>query len=293
MIRPNLFIVGAPKAGTTSLYKYLTRHPDIFMSTPKEVNYFSSGEIIRQQLYYKSYSVNTLKDYEQLFINGKNKKIVGEASVSYLFYPEVPEKIYKFNPKAKIIILLRDPIERGFSHYLMDLRLGLVNIPFDDIILKTSYEKKINLYYQQYVKLGFYYEQVKRYFDTFGKNQVKILLTEEINCDITNVLSSIYTFLEISDEQIPNVKKKYNVYRSTNNKILKILYSFKILRLFMSLILTNNKKDSIKNLLFTDKNKPTINQKTREHLLHIYKFDNLKLEELISRNLSHWYHGAN
>ena len=198
-MKPNLFIVGAPKASTTSLYHYLSTHQDIFMAIPKEINYFSKDDINKQELYYNSFTVDSIEEYENLFKNKNNAKIVGEASVSYLFYEKVANKIFRYNPNAKIIILLRNPIERAFSHYLMDKRLGYIKVPFEEIIFKSSKVQFSELFYQQYIELGFYYQQVKRYLNTFGKNQVKIFLTDDIIDDISKVLSSIKYFFEYSN----------------------------------------------------------------------------------------------
>lgn len=288
-MKPNLFIVGAPKSGTTSLYHYLSEHPDIFMSTPKEINYFSKMELDEQGIYYKDLKLNNRTKYERLFEKGTNKKVIGEASVSYLFYSEVPKKIFEYNPKAKIIILLRNPVERSFSHYSMDLRLGEVKVPFNKIILRTGSIKKLNLYYQQFVELGLYYKQVKRYFDTFGKNQIKIILTEDLKSDITNTLSDIFTYLDIHKVKIKNVETKYNVNSEPNSRILKKVHSFKTLRLAISSILSIDKKEKIKKKYFTNKNKSEINPKIKEYLTEIYKPDIIKLEKLISRDLSSWY----
>src|SRR5689334_14600377 len=102
---PNFFIVGAPKAGTTSLYHYLKQHPEVYMSPVKEPNYFSYEETVKQNLYHKEKGVGTFEEYSKLFAsaNGRHKAI-GEASVSYLFYASVPEKIKKAVPHAKIVI---------------------------------------------------------------------------------------------------------------------------------------------------------------------------------------------
>src|SRR4051794_4060836 len=112
---PNFFIVGTPKAGTTSLYHYLEEHHDIYMAPIKETNFFSYHEIKSQGLFYNEEHISSLNQYQEQFKSVKNEKAVGEASVSYLYYPSVPLKIKEFNPKAKIIIVLRNPIDRGFS----------------------------------------------------------------------------------------------------------------------------------------------------------------------------------
>src|SRR5882672_9220913 len=114
---PNFFIVGAPKAGTTSLYYYLSHHPEVFMSPVKEPNFFSYDETVKQNLYHKEKGVGKFEEYRQLFASSNgHHKAIGEASVSYLFYPSVPQRIHELVPKAKIIISLRNPVERAYSH---------------------------------------------------------------------------------------------------------------------------------------------------------------------------------
>src|SRR6188508_1581564 len=145
---PNFFIVGAPKAGTTSLYYYLKRHPEVFMSPIKEPNFFAYEETIKQNLYHKEKGVGTLEEYKDLFAeaNGRHKAI-GEASVSYLFYPPVPERIKQMVPDAKIIISLRNPVDRALSHYYMEYKLGYVNVPLEDILLKKTRHRNAHLWY--------------------------------------------------------------------------------------------------------------------------------------------------
>ena len=126
-MKVDFFIVGAPKAGTTSLYHYLNEHPEISMSSQKEPDYFSDADIQNEGMYYGKNRIDTIKKYHSLFDDNSESKLKGEASVSYLFYKNVPQKIKAYNPDSKIIIMLRNPIERAFSHYLMDYRLGLVS----------------------------------------------------------------------------------------------------------------------------------------------------------------------
>lgn len=198
MNKPNFFIVGTPKAGTTSLYHYLDEHPEIYMSPIKETNYFSYAEIREQGLYYNEEHVLTADQYADQFAGVTNEKAVGEASVSYLFYPSVPLKIKEFNPEAKIIVVLRNPVDRGFSHYLMDKRLGFVNLSLQDVI--SGKEKDVELFYQQYITIGCYYEQLKRYFDVFDRSQVKVLFYEDVIRNIDGVVKDIYNFLGVDDK---------------------------------------------------------------------------------------------
>ena len=107
--------------------------------------FISDKEIIDQGLYYGSSRINTSQKYHNLFKGEKDEKIFGESSVSYLFYPEVSKRIRNYNSESKIIIMLRNPVDRAFSHYLMDCKLGLISDRFEDI-----FNKKEGLKFQQY-----------------------------------------------------------------------------------------------------------------------------------------------
>ena len=169
-MKVRIFIVGAPKAGTTSLHYYLNEHPEILMSSVKEPDFFLEKEIDDLGLYYGTTRIETSDKYHNLFSDKKDEEIFGESSVSYLYYPEVPKRIKEYNTEAKIIIMLRNPVDRAFSHYLMDFKLGLLSDKFEDV-----FNKKEGLKFQQYFLLGNYYEQVKRYFDKFSKENVHII----------------------------------------------------------------------------------------------------------------------
>ncbi len=286
---PNFFIVGAPKAGSTSLYNYLNAHPEIFMSPIKEPNFFSYKEIEEQKLYYKTKNIKDIESYMKLFIDAKPNQKIGEASVSYLFYPTVPVKIKKMIPEAKIIILLRDPVKRAFSHYLMDKRLGYVKLPFEDIVFKKISHKFIDLYHQQYITLGFYYEQVKRYFDVFGRPNVCVILTKDMDNNIYSVFKEICLFLEIPF--IDNFEfKKFNVYTEPSGKLLKILFASSFMRELLKKIIPNeNVRERIKSKFFKKSKKPQLSNNVREFLIKLYKDDIKKLEELILKDLTDWY----
>lgn len=288
-IIPNFFIVGAPKAGTTSLYKYLSQHPEIFMSEIKETNYFSFDEIRAQGLFYNEENVKTIEQYNNLFSSVTYELAVGEASVSYLFYEKVPQKIFEYNASARIIMVLRDPVERGFSHYLMDKRMGLVKKPYEDIVRSAHHNKKDLLYYQQYVELGFYYEQVKRYLRIFGPEQVKIFFFEELKYDISQVVIDIYEFLGVESSFQPNLSRKYNSYKKPKNMLVKSLYQNRWLRKTIGKFAPGAFKDKLQNSLFKRADKPVLSNSLRNILIETYKNDIIQLEKLLDVHLSHWY----
>lgn len=284
---PNFFIVGAPKAGTTSLYHYLKVHQQIYMSPVKEPNYFSQDEIVAQNLYYKEKGIGNISDYELLFAAANNQKAIGEASVSYLWYPETAAKIKLTIPDAKIIIILRNPVERGFSHYLMDRRLGYVRMPYETIVERKGNHRLLSLYYQQYVELGLYYEQVKRYLDTFSKTRVKVYYYEDLR-QMTILMKDLYLFLNV-DNLDANTDVKHNTFEKPINRLVGFLYSQKVMRNLANHIFPPDYRRKVKTFFFDKGKKPELLENVKKRLLEIYIPDIKALEKLLTKDLSHWY----
>jgi hypothetical protein len=281
---PNFFVVGAPKCGTTSVYNYLSQHPDIFLPSKKELNFFSSQEIIFQNLYYDSFMIEHLKDYKHMYKKSKNSDVTGDFSVSYLFYKDTPKKIKNSIPDAKIIIFLRDPSERAFSHYLMDYRLGYLDIPLEELIKKP---KKFHLYYQQIIELGLYYKQVKRYKDIFGDN-VKIILFEQLKNNTSFVLKDILGFIGVDNTVDLAADKKHNPFKIPKNNLVKKMYTHKKTRNFFSYLTPKIFRKFIFSNFFSNV-KPTISSTTKKSLSNLFEDDIKRLEKLINEDLSDWY----
>ena len=287
-MKVDFFIVGAPKAGTTSLYHYLKKHPQIEMSLQKEPNYFSDKEIQIQGLYYSKNRIDTEEKYNGLFNTQKKDVIFGEGSVSYLFYPTVAQDIKVYNPMAKIIIMLRNPVERAFSHYLMDYRLGLVSDSFEDIINKKSKHKNAHLFYQQYIKVGEYAAQLKRYCDIFDKKSILLIDYEDFKNDVTGTVNSAYSFLNISADFSVDINKKYNTFTMPKNKLIRFVYSFVIIRNILSFIFPKNIIKAVRLILFTKDKKPKLLEETRNQLKHYFSNDVRLLGNLIDKDYSKW-----
>jgi len=283
-IWPNFFIVGAPKAGTTSLYEYLNQVSEIYMSPVKEPRFFAP--VITK--YFHAKQMNE-KEYLKLFENIKNEIAIGEASVAYLRDPEAPKLIHNKIPNAKIIIILRDPIERAYSHYLADLRRGSVRISFLDAIdtkIELDDEQKLNRHI--ILEPGFYAEQVKRYLDTFGPNQVKIIIFEEFIKDPKKTFEEVLEFLGI-EKTIVNTGKKFNVYGRPRNKISELILGNKTVRKFAKSLLPKNMNlFVIENILNKKTKKPQMGEKENQILSELYYENIIKLEKIINRKLP-WF----
>ena len=286
-MKVDFFIVGAPKAGTTSLYHYLNEHLEIEMSSQKELDYFSDEALKRQGMYYGKSRIDNLEKYHGLFTD-KDVKIRGEASVSYLFYNDVPKKIKEYNPKAKIIIMLRNPIDRAFSHYLMDYRLGLVSDSFESIIEKKLKHKNANLFYQQYIEVSEYARPVSRYLELFEIENILFIDYEDFKNDVSAVVNDVYIFLGVNNDFQPDVKKRYNTYAMPKNSIIRFIYSFVSFRKFLTNIVPKSIVKRIRNLLFKSDKKPTPSNDIRNFLASYFKDDVEKLSVLLNKNFSKW-----
>jgi hypothetical protein len=285
---PNLFIVGSPKAGTTSLHHYLDFHPEVFMSNPKETNYFTFDEIKKQNLYYNEEHISTIESYLALFKKAGNMPVIGEASVSYLFYPGTAKKLFDFNPHSKIIIILRNPVERCYSHYLMDRRLGFVKDELETIIAKGAQENShLSHAYQQFVLLGKYSEQISQYLEVFPKEQVKIFIYEEISTERKKFILDVCAFLGIRYLYDNDFEHRTNTYNEPKGSLLKKLYASKIVRRTIKALLTKKQLERV-NKTFFDNKKPDLSESTRSLLAQIYESDISATESILGRSLNIW-----
>ena len=280
-----IFIVGAPKAGTSSVYHFLNDHSEVVMCDPKEPNYFTQAETknLYTSLAYSSrfISISNEDEYHALFSSRDARK--GEASVSYLFYPGIAQRIKAYNPDSKIVICLRNPVDRAISHHAMDYRLGFtkknIDYLFDDKSLESTE-------YQQYVLVGQYSEQVARYISEFGRDRVKVIWFDKLKEYPEMVRDELCDFLSISpsNTMLPHRNKA----KETNNKLVKSLYASPILRASMKRVFSEKYTKKIKNLLFKDSNKSVVSNTTRSRLWQYFEADITQLEKILDVNLSNW-----
>ena len=284
-MKVDFFIVGAPKAGTTSLYKYLNQHQDVVMSSVKEPNYFSKEELESQDLYYASKNITDEKDYHSLFQANGEKKKLGEASVSYLFYPKVSKRIFTYNKDAKIIIILRNPVDRAYSHYKMDFRLGFVKRDFEDLVLNNNQEG--SLFYQQYIDLGLYHLQVKSYIDEFGSTNVCVMFYEDLKKDRATFVNNIFSFLNLKSDSNIIFNLKYNKSKLPSNNFMRYLYSISLVRKTASFLFNERLINFINKNFFRESNQE-IESKVRHKLNQVFLNDIFMLEKLLNKDLSSW-----
>ncbi len=196
---PNLFIVGAVKSGTTSLYAYLKQHPDIFFPDMKEPHFFAQPAPAREQRHLITF-IGDEAEYLRLYAPGRNRRFRGDASPSYLWSERAAARIAEVSPDARIVVILRDPIERAYAQYLMDYSEGAIDRPFFEA-LRRDWERPDKGWgvSQLYVELGLYCGQIQRYRALFGHDRVLVLLLEDLKKDARGVLMRIARFLDIPE----------------------------------------------------------------------------------------------
>ncbi len=283
IILPNFFIIGVGKGGTTSLYKYLSSHPEIYMCPIKEPNYFAKDLYKFHDCLDVQTPIKEFKDYIALFKNAKGKKAIGEASVSYLYSDVAPFEIKNLVPDAKIIIILRNPIERALSHFLMNLRDGLI---VDTNFCKAIQKRPL------YLKLGLYSKHIEKYFNVFNEDNVLILFYEDLKENPIDLLRKIFLFLGVSPEYLPGELNRWNA-----SYIPKSLFIHKLIvnaQKRTANILPKTLKHVLKNMyikFFVQKN-PDNKYKSiegcREFLIEYYKDEIHKLSLLTKKDLNCW-----
>ncbi len=297
MTMPNFLIIGAAKAGTTALYRYLNEHPQIYMSPKKEPQFFAlEGEKADFQGPGDGIKYTYITEFEaycELFDNVVNELAIGEASPWYLYEPKAPERIQHYIPNAKLIAILRDPVERAYSNFLNSVREDLE--PLNDFVQAMEAEsERINSNWSPrwfYKQRGFYYIQLKRYFDQFDRNQLKVYLYEDLQSDPIGLMQDIFQFLGVDETFVPDTSQKHNVSLIPRNKVLNKLFrqpnSIKsILKPFLPSRLRKQVKTNLINLNL--QKKPQLQPEVRKQLIEEYREDILKLQELIQRDLSRW-----
>lgn len=247
---PNFLIIGAARSGTSTLYKYMQSHPDIYLRPQKRPEphfFFKESEYAKGIGYYE----------KTWFADASDRRAVGEASTSYLFGPEVPRRIARHLPDARLIAVLRNPIDRAFSNYWHSVKSGIETLDFESAIEqeneRTSAADKTalgELKPYAYMARGFYHAQISRYLSFMDRDELAIVIFDDLRDDTENVLRTLYRFLGVDPGVLPD-----------------------------RLDLTENRSvpDSA-----------IISKRMRRHLAQVFSDDVRRLGELLGRDLGHW-----
>lgn len=306
--KPNFFIVGAPKCGTTSLHEYLQRHPDVYMPFYKEPHYFGS-DLMGSRFYQFR---NKPEKYLNLFADVKNEKRIGESSPWYMVSQQAAEEIKAYDPDAKIIIMLRNPVEMMYSMWSQFRYSG--NEQIEDFVeaLEAEPDRKqgkrirraahcINgLFYRE---MAYYAPQVKRYFDTFGRENVHVIIFDDFRKDTAKSFRDVLEYLGLdtsftTDFDVVNPNKEVRM-EWLQKIILRTGFSLMLLKDRLTYFATTSRMipyryrtATVKSVIHAytkyEKRSP-LTPEIRARILNELAPQIDELSDLLKRDLSHWY----
>jgi len=281
---PNFFIVGGSKCGTTNISYYLNSHPKIFFSKLNEPYYFCKWDI--PEKYNRNSMITNIKKYLDLFKNVKNEIIVGEASSPYLSCPHAALEIKKAFPNSKILISIRNPIERAHSSYFSYQFMKPNEQNFMEMI--KTHEKLINekiFYIDSILESGFYTKNIIRFQKIFGKENVKIIIFEDYIKNTAQNLNSILNFLGIND-QINLTEQSKGSYRVPKNFLSKILLNNKTFRKISTILIPTVMRQELGDKYFLKQvKKPKMLENERNYLRELYNDEVNELEKFLGKDL--------
>jgi len=291
---PNFFVVGAARSGTSSLDRYLSQHPEIYITPKKETHFFAhdlfpsyfkgpGDERLNQSL------IREEGEYAQLFAGVAAEKAIGESSAFYLCLPGVAERIAQAVPDARIIMILREPAERAYSAYMLLVRDGRETLSFEEGLSREA-ERRQQGYEPMwwYKELSLYSSQVQRYLEVFGRERVKVLLYEEFYTHPEQSLREVFAFLGVREDVPINTSVRYNVSGAPKSRRLHTL-------LYKLIDNPNSLAKRVKPALawkamgkFLLRPNPKMNPQTNAQLREYFAEDVTKLEDLLDRDFACW-----
>ncbi|MFT4939432.1 MAG: hypothetical protein ACI88A_002474 [Paraglaciecola sp.] len=268
--------IGSGKCGSTWLYENMVQHPELHDGNPKEIHYFSD-----------LYNNHDFQWYESLFA-GSESKLKGEFSITYMYHPKSAERIYEHFPEAKIIAMVRDPITRTYSDYQHFIRKGDVSkdYPFSEYIRDN--EK---------LKFGQYSTYLEPFYKTFPKENILVLVLEEMQYDLAACYRQVFEFIGVKDPSFlpEGVADKRN--QSANYRFLKLenilvrTYRFMARRGltgFAERLKRSGVAQFLRKLNSTSRPLPEMDAESKQLLMQVFANEEDKLVQLLGRNEQIW-----
>lgn len=284
--RPSLFIVGVMKGGTTALAQALGNHSKIFMCDPKEPQFFME----KAHFYDDHYS---LEEYLSFFDSSLEGQLLAEASTWYLYDPDSAKLISAFNPDAKIIVVLREPVERAFSHWQY-LRMydRCAHETFEQAIAeeRSKLGRGETVLKEPYISMGKYSERLEPYLAHFPMKNLHVILFDEMKKKPKETLEVLQQWLGVPIEDL-TIEKGVNSSGIPKSKLVHSLFhKYKGLRKFLkTFVPVKGVRDSIrKKLNSANLVRTSISPETELDLKKEFESDISSLEKMIGRDLSHW-----
>lgn len=280
--KPNFFLVGAPRSGTTALYSLLKQHPDVYLAILKEPHFFGTDLTIQP------HTIREPELYFGLFADAAGHKRVGEGSVWYLTSTRAAREIRELVPEAKILVLLREPSEMAYSLYHLYRRTGNEDLPTFEEALAAQEDRRegrripAGTYFPeglQYVEVARAAEKLERFFTAFGRERVHVILFEDFRRDNARVYREVLEFLDIDPEFVPELDPARAAKRIQLMAIQQLRRTDPRVRQRMS-------RDGIRQ--HSGPKGAPLSPELKARLRETFRPDVARLGELLGRDLSHW-----
>lgn len=299
---PNFLVIGAAKSGTDALCNYLGQHPEIYMSANKEPMFFVAegqneipyrGPGDRKALKEWDSWITTLEQYQALFVDASTERAIGEGSTWYLYDEQAHRRIRHHVPRAKLIAILRNPVDRAYSAFTMLIRDGReTTLDFSRALAEEDERVRANWEpIWHYRRMGLYYTQLKRYFDTFDAAQIYVVLYDEFSARPLDVMQELFRFLEVDDQFEPDVSARLNVSLVPRNPAYHWLIARQnpLKAAFKAVLPPDLRQRAKARLLAPNLTKPApLAPEVRRQLIDIFRPEILRLQDLLGRDLSPW-----
>lgn len=277
----DFIVVGAQKSATTSLFKYLSEHPNIYMPPEKEINFFSDNAKFSQGV----------KWYFREYFNSADLSLIcGEASPNYMCYDYVPKRIHRIFPEIKLIAILRNPIERAYSHYRMAVRKKIEDRPFDVCIRHLIERGNVSDDFRneeiEFITFGEYGRILSKYLEFFPKNKLFLIFMENLVNEPVKYMRDIFNFLGVSTEFYSNIfGKKFHPGGEKRFSFLEKLLNLKWVKQPLRILLPPQLRRNLGYRLITQYTvRPTedlgLSHQSQRILLEYYRDDVYLLENL-------------
>jgi hypothetical protein len=286
---PNFFIIGANKAGTTSLHRYLGEHPDVYVSPVKEPSYFAlwgrpaapARDMDAATRHTRAGMTRTEEEYLALFAGVDGEHAIGEASTAYFSNSKVAERIAATVPDAKLIAVLRQPSERAFSAYAMHVSWGVETLSFPDAIAAELADDRVGGLRRHYLPTGFYARHLQRFLAAFPAEQLHVGLYEDLGRDPRTFVRHLFEFLDVDSTFAPDITSRHHVTQAPS----RLDRVPRRLRRATHRLIPARARRTVRARTSRPLEFPAA---TREQLDELYRDDILLTQTLIGRDLSAW-----
>lgn len=294
--KPHFLVIGGSRCGTTTIHAALERHPGIFVPPEKSPNFFTAPDMENfpgsaAMAAMKGHTVKTEEEYLGLFRSAPPGKIRGEVSPVYLQSIFTADRVGKFIPEAKIVAILRNPVDRAFAHFMGRRRDGLEPRESFETAIATELADPStkDLAFNNYLAIGKYAHYLVPWFKTFPRGQIKILFFDDFATQPLDVLNDLFVFLGVSKVKTDFPIDRKNQSGIAKNPLLRRIWtSTALTRAKLRSHLPKTLRDSVGRIFLGSMEKPKCSDLIRDQLVKYYFEDNISLKRLIRDSTPSW-----